>query len=76
LAEQPLLVLHVGQHGLHEVRLVDPGKAQADAVGYSLGGNVLLKYLGETAGDCPLLGGVAVSVPFRLDECADRIGLG
>ncbi|MCO1787223.1 alpha/beta fold hydrolase [Pseudomonas aeruginosa] len=44
------------------------------AVGYSLGGNV--KYLGETAGDCPLLGGVAVSVPFRLDECADRIGLG
>ncbi|MBF3106108.1 hydrolase, partial [Pseudomonas aeruginosa] len=46
------------------------------AVGYSLGGNVLLKYLGETAGDCPLLGGVAVSVPFRLDECADRIGLG
>ncbi len=33
LAEQPLLVLHVGQHGLHEVRLVDPGKAQADAVG-------------------------------------------
>ena len=37
---------------------------------------MLLKYLGETAGDCPLLGGVAVSVPFRLDECADRIGLG
>ena len=44
------------------------------AVGYSLGGNVLLKYLGETAGDCPLLGGVAGRC--RLDECADRIGLG
>jgi predicted alpha/beta-fold hydrolase len=46
------------------------------AVGYSLGGNILLKYLGETGGTCPLQGAVAVSVPFRLDECADRIGLG
>ncbi|MFF7706434.1 hydrolase [Pseudomonas sp. NPDC007930] len=46
------------------------------AVGYSLGGNILLKYLGETAAACPLQGAVAVSVPFRLDQCADRIGLG
>ena len=46
------------------------------AVGYSLGGNVLLKYLGETGTDCPLQGAVAVSVPFRLDQCADRIALG
>ncbi|MBD1549958.1 hydrolase [Pseudomonas sp. C2L11] len=46
------------------------------AVGYSLGGNILLKYLGETAERCPLQGAVAVSVPFRLDQCADRIGLG
>lgn len=46
------------------------------AVGYSLGGNVLLKYLGETAQDCPLQAAVAVSVPFRLDECAERIDQG
>lgn len=46
------------------------------AVGYSLGGNVLLKYLGESGGNSDLLGAVAVSVPFRLDECADRIGMG
>lgn len=46
------------------------------AVGYSLGGNVLLKYLGETGGDSQLQGAAAVSVPFRLDQCADRIGLG
>ncbi|SDN42822.1 hydrolase [Pseudomonas jinjuensis] len=46
------------------------------AVGYSLGGNVLLKYLGETGADCPLRGAAAVSVPFRLDQCADRIGIG
>ncbi len=50
--------------------------APLHAVGYSLGGNVLLKYLGETAGSCPLRKAVAVSVPFRLDQCADRIGLG
>ena len=46
------------------------------AVGYSLGGNILLKYLGETGDACPLQGAVAVSVPFRLDQCADRIALG
>ena len=50
--------------------------APLHAVGYSLGGNVLLKYLGETASSCPLRKAVAVSVPFRLDQCADRIGLG
>ncbi|WP_404377794.1 hydrolase [Vreelandella aquamarina] len=46
------------------------------AIGYSLGGNVLLKYLGETGGACPLHAAVAVSVPFRLDHCADRINQG
>ena len=46
------------------------------AVGYSLGGNILLKYLGESGLESQLQGAAAVSVPFRLDECADRIGLG
>ncbi|HKS14862.1 MAG TPA: hydrolase [Pseudomonas sp.] len=46
------------------------------AVGYSLGGNILLKYLGERGAASQLQAAVAVSVPFRLDECADRIGLG
>lgn len=46
------------------------------AVGYSLGGNVLLKHLGESAADCALQAAVAISVPLRLDHCADRIGLG
>ena len=50
--------------------------APLHAVGYSLGGNVLLKYMGEMAASCPLRKAVAVSVPFRLDQCADRIGLG
>ncbi|NWB91272.1 hydrolase [Pseudomonas agarici] len=46
------------------------------AVGYSLGANVLLKHLGESAGHSGLRAAVAVSVPFRLDQCADRIGQG
>lgn len=46
------------------------------AVGYSLGGNVLLKHLGETGQGSGLQGAVAVSVPFRLDQCANRIGQG
>jgi predicted alpha/beta-fold hydrolase len=43
------------------------------AVGYSLRGNVLLKHLGESGRECLLQGAVAVSVPYRLDQCADRI---
>jgi predicted alpha/beta-fold hydrolase len=46
------------------------------ATGYSLGGNVLLKYLGESGEESQLQGAVAVSVPYRLDQCADRIGIG
>lgn len=46
------------------------------AVGYSLGGNVLLKYLGEQGVHCPLRAAIAVSVPFRLDQCADRLQRG
>ncbi|WP_373184461.1 hydrolase [Halopseudomonas sp.] len=46
------------------------------AAGYSLGGNVLLKYLGERGADARLQAAAAVSVPFRLDQCADRLQLG
>lgn len=46
------------------------------AIGFSLGGNALLKYVGEQAADAPLAGAVAVSVPFDLDACAKRIDRG
>lgn len=46
------------------------------AVGYSLGGNVLLKWLGETGSASTLFTAVAVSVPFRLDECSNAIDRG
>lgn len=37
---------------------------------------MLLKHLGETGSASGVMGAVAVSVPFRLDQCADRIGQG
>jgi predicted alpha/beta-fold hydrolase len=46
------------------------------AIGYSLGGNVLLKWLGELGSDARLTTAVAVSVPFDLAACADRLDEG
>jgi predicted alpha/beta-fold hydrolase len=46
------------------------------AVGFSLGGNLLLKHLGERGDQTPLRAGVAVSVPFRLMDAARRLELG
>ena len=43
------------------------------AIGYSLGGNVLLKWLGETGKSNPLCAAVAISVPFDLTKAAERI---
>lgn len=40
------------------------------AIGFSLGGNALLKYLGEYAGNSFLTGAMAVSVPLYLAGCA------
>jgi predicted alpha/beta-fold hydrolase len=46
------------------------------AVGYSLGGNVLLKWLGERGAGAPLAAAVAVSVPYTLSLAADRLRQG
>jgi predicted alpha/beta-fold hydrolase len=46
------------------------------AVAYSLGGNVLLKWLGESAEKSLLQKAVAVSVPFRLGDAAKRLESG
>ncbi|MEE8261816.1 MAG: hydrolase [Gammaproteobacteria bacterium] len=53
----------------------EPGTSLA-AVGYSLGGNVLLKYLGEYRQDVALEAAVAVSVPFDLHNSAERLDQG
>lgn len=45
-------------------------------VGHSLGGNVLLKWLGETGDKNPVKKAVAVSVPFKLFDAAERLEMG
>lgn len=46
------------------------------AVGYSLGGNVLLKYLGECGDDTPLRAAAAVCAPLNLHLCSDALRVG
>lgn len=43
------------------------------AVGFSLGGNVLLKWLGERGGQLDLFAAAAVSVPLLLGVCATKL---
>ncbi len=55
----------------------EPG-LRLGVVGVSLGGNVLLKWLGEQEADVPgaVLGAVAISVPFDLAHCAETLDRG
>ncbi len=62
-------------HVVSQLRSRAPATPLA-AVGYSLGGNVLLKWLGETGAAAPLDAAVAVSVPFVLAESAARLERG
>ncbi len=73
-------VYHSGETGVIDqvvgrIRNKEP-KIPVAAVGFSLGGNVLLKWLGEKAEKCNLFAAVSVSVPFQLDRCADRMDRG
>ncbi len=45
-------------------------------LGYSLGGNATLKYMGEAKTDATIHCAVAISVPLRLDICADTMDRG
>lgn len=49
------------------------GPAPLAVVGYSLGGNVVLKWLGETGAESPVCAAVTVSVPYDLGACAATI---
>jgi predicted alpha/beta-fold hydrolase len=46
------------------------------AVGYSLGGNVLLKFMGESGDESTLDAAAAVCVPLDLHVCADALNEG
>ncbi len=52
------------------------GRYPYAAVGFSLGGNVLLKWLGEQGSLAPVERAVAVSVPFVLNDAALRLRQG
>lgn len=71
---------HAGETGdiryfLHKLR-TDGHRGPLMAAGYSLGGNVLLKYLGESGVDTPLLAAAAVSVPLDLHVSARELTKG
>jgi predicted alpha/beta-fold hydrolase len=61
------VINHMQQQGQREVYAV---------IGFSLGGNVLLKWLGEQAENAPIQRAVAVSVPFVLRDAAERMNRG
>jgi hypothetical protein len=46
------------------------------AIGYSLGGNALLKWLGEQGAQAPVTCAVAVSVPFLLQDSSAHLNRG
>jgi hypothetical protein len=52
-----------------------PGR-KIGAVGYSLGGNMLLKLQGELGKATPLFAAVSVSAPIRLEQTADFMNRG
>jgi uncharacterized protein len=45
-------------------------------VGFSLGGNAFLKYLGEAKSNTPISAAVAVSVPYLLNVCSLKLSTG
>jgi predicted alpha/beta-fold hydrolase len=56
-----------------EKRLPDMDKV---AIGFSLGGNMLLKFMGEKEQADNLKAAIAISPPFRLAECSKAINQG
>lgn len=57
------------------IRALEPNTPLA-AIGFSLGGNVLLKWLGERGGSAPLTTAIAVSAPFDPAAAADTVERG
>lgn len=60
---------------VHYLSKREPGVPMA-AVGFSLGGNVLLKWLGETGENNILNAAIAISVPFELRKVSKRVQQG
>lgn len=61
---------------LYQVLRQREPKTPFAAIGFSLGGNVLLKWLGEQGENLDLFAAVAVSVPLVLSACATKLDYG
>lgn len=60
------IIKHLNSRGISKIALL----------GYSLGGNLVLKYMGEANTDASIYCAMAVSVPLRLDICSDAMDRG
>ena len=63
-------------HFLYQTLRQREAETPLAAVGFSLGGNVLLKWLGEQGKPLNLFAAVAVSAPLLLDICATKLDNG
>lgn len=76
-SERQTRLYHAGMTDvLHPVVARAKARWQTDtlaAIGVSLGGNVMLKFLGELGAGAPLAAAVAISVPYDLEVCARRL---
>jgi predicted alpha/beta-fold hydrolase len=57
-------------------RHLAPGSRRLFAVGFSLGGNALIKLMGELGADAPFVAAASVCAPLRLDLTARRLNEG
>lgn len=79
---EPNLLAHAYSSGdtTDPLHVLERWQAQGDAptfaIGFSLGGNVLLKLLGEAGARARLTAAVAVSVPYDLQACVRAIDQG
>lgn len=63
-------------HHLIQVLKSREPETELRAIGFSLGGNVLLKYLGEEGSGAGIEAAVSVSAPIKLAFCATRLDTG
>eukprot|EP01024_Parvocaulis_polyphysoides_P017602 TRINITY_DN17777_c1_g1_i1.p1 TRINITY_DN17777_c1_g1~~TRINITY_DN17777_c1_g1_i1.p1 ORF type:complete len:455 (-),score=35.28 TRINITY_DN17777_c1_g1_i1:262-1626(-) len=65
-------IREVVQHVVRKQTMANGGNGTAPqvcAIGWSLGANILVNYLGEEGQDCPLTCAVSMCNPFNLTEC-------
>ena len=73
----PKLYHHGATEDLNEViaNVISKGYKKIVLIGFSLGGSLVVKYLGEHGQQTPseILGGMAISIPCQLGSCANKL---